>query len=277
MLRTSRRRRRRRGPGTRAGGRARRPGAELDPDAELARVRPRHRRARPRDIVSERCVVADLEQVDAQVRGVCSSAPIEAQRLGHPVGVLPEERVGAEADHERIRLAGRSELGRLVEHRARAPRGRARTGRGRARRRRRRARRAGRARPSRRRSPRCRRGPFEGVVRAERDARRRRCARRGGLGSPDRPDRLVRDDDPAGGRAVERGARAGDASAAASPPRPARARRGRAPGVMPLRSAAAVLAATTVSVSPNSRRRSAWPTSASRTPTSASSAPAPRR
>src|SRR6478736_5777728 len=44
-------------------------------------------------------------------------------------------------------------------------------------------------------------------------------------------------------------------------------------GTRPLRSAEAVLARTTASSSPNSRRRSAWPTSTCVTPSSASSAP----
>ncbi len=97
----------------------------------------------------------------------------------------------------------------------------------------------------------------------------------GGLGGADRPHRLVRDDDRAGGDALEVGGQLLDV----------RERGGRAvealgvspmhsTGVMPWVRAAAAFAAVTLSVSPNRRRRSACPISATATPTSASSAAA---
>ena len=56
------------------------------------------RAARPPSHRVERRVVADLEQVDVELaRRV--EARRERQRLGRAVGVLPEEGVGAEADH----------------------------------------------------------------------------------------------------------------------------------------------------------------------------------
>ena len=92
------------------------------------------------------------------------------------------------------------------------------------------------------------------------------------LGRADRPDRLVGDDERAVGRAGEGVAQLRDrarggfgGSTRSSSPMHSTGRR-------PLRSAAAVFARTTSSVSPNSRRRSAWPISTTPTPTSASSA-----
>ena len=71
--------------------------AELDREAEVARggcgvgeLGFAHR--------LERRVVADLEEVDVE-RGVASKAPMRVSGSCDPVGVLPEERVAAEADH----------------------------------------------------------------------------------------------------------------------------------------------------------------------------------
>ena len=149
------------------------------------------------------------------------SAPISDERLVDPVGVLPEERVGAEADHAVARspacelrvarglclIEHRDEIGGVVRESAEEQ-------------------------------------PVDGVAelgeqpgpggpavdderagavgsassaRAERGRHRRRmCVDGRGLGGADRPDRLVGDDERAGGGAVESVGAAGRRCAAAA-------------------------------------------------------------
>ncbi len=188
--------------------------AELDPEAELARraggigeLGRRHRQ--------QRCVVADLEQVDVEGAGLLERAD-EAQRVGDPVGVLPEERVGAEADHARTpsraaasSAASSSTAASASGSCANRPRKSPST-----------------ASPSSASRP----GPgraavdhravgaaVEGVdLRTEATRDLRDVRDRSGLGSPDRPDRLVRDDDAAGGRARRSRRAAGATTSAAA-------------------------------------------------------------
>ena len=186
-------------------------GAELDPEPEVAgfssggvELGGRHRQ--------ERRVVADLEEVDVELAGALERTD-QAERLGHRVGVLPEERVGSEADHARaVDRASAAASSRTDASAAgscaKRPRNRPSTappsaaaGRGR--------------RPAvDHRAAGATGQRVEGGT--ERAGDRRDVLGRRGLGGADRPDGLVGDDDAAGRGAVERGVAAARTTVAAA-------------------------------------------------------------